>query len=72
MPKNLCSVCKKREATQLCDYISEHIWTSNHGHMPITCDKPLCKECSIRMGGGYDFCPQHRQELLKQILISDK
>jgi hypothetical protein len=69
MPKNPCFVCKKREATQLCDFVVDYVWTTMKdergrmiGNTHITCDMPLCKECSYKVAG-FDFCPYHKKML---------
>ncbi|MED4581854.1 hypothetical protein P9578_03575 [Brevibacillus choshinensis] len=65
-----CAMCRKRKATQLCDYIIEYrsnpIFFRNYEAFQDsikfcndeTCDLPLCKECSQEMNGA-DLCPHH-------------
>lgn len=84
--KTLCSVCKKRTATRLCDF---PIGTSRYvGHPPrgqmreakkhsvawkkvemsktITCDKPLCDKCAIKVHENFDLCPSCRAKILEK------
>lgn len=71
---NHCAICKKREATQLCDYIIRYdnsiIFVRNRilfnklnsaGYKHETCDLPLCKECAKSVGNHVDLCPHHYQ-----------
>lgn len=70
--ENFCPICKKREATQLCDYVIDYdnsiIFFRNRklfnevnapGYKHSTCDLPLCKECSHEIGTNVDVCPYH-------------
>ncbi|MCY9513291.1 hypothetical protein [Paenibacillus apiarius] len=64
MPKYPCQFCKKREATQLCDFVVSYGWTSakdEEGRMIGgywgTCDNEMCKECANKLSGGFEFCP---------------
>lgn len=70
--ENPCPICKKHEATQLCDYIIRYdnsvIFFRNRrlynkvnspGYKHETCDLPLCQECSYRVGVHVDMCPHH-------------
>lgn len=70
--ENPCPICKKREATQLCDYIVRYdngIIFFRHrplfnkvnspGYKHETCDLPLCKECAVEVGTDADICPHH-------------
>lgn len=58
--KNPCPVCKKREATQLCDFVIDYIWTTiDFKTESVTCDLPLCKECAYEVGVNVDLCPHH-------------
>ncbi|SDH22863.1 hypothetical protein SAMN04489735_101733 [Aneurinibacillus thermoaerophilus] len=57
IPKNPCFICKKREATRLCDFVIDYIWTTMKdengrmiGHMHDTCDMPLCEFCAYKTG----------------------
>jgi hypothetical protein len=62
-PEHICQVCRKREATLLCDRVTgEYKWA---GHPPkrtmkmnglITCDTMLCKKCATNIAGA-DYCP---------------
>lgn len=72
MPKYPCSFCKKKEATQFCDFVIGYAWTSakdEKGRMigghHLTCDNQICKECATTIGG-FDFCPSCN-ELRKMI-----
>ena len=63
LPTRPCSFCHKKEATQLCDFVVDYVWTSmkdKHGHiigpLHITCDNEICKDCAMRIGG-HEFCP---------------
>lgn len=29
----------------------------------ITCDKPLCDQCTTQISSGFDFCPSHIDEI---------
>lgn len=70
---NPCAICKRKEATQLCDYIisyEETYFVSDYRQFKElnackhnTCDLPLCKDCAARHGS-HDFCPTHH-EILK-------
>ena len=67
---NPCAICKKREATQLCDYVIDYDHTliffrnwkdfkeANESPRYETCDLPICKECSHERNN-LDFCPHH-------------
>ncbi len=70
--ENPCAICKKREATKLCDYIIEYdnsvIFFRNRqlfnkvnspGYKHETCDLPMCNECAKNIGVEVDFCPHH-------------
>ncbi len=67
-----CPICKKREATQLCDYIIHYdngiMFVRNRqlfnkvnspGYKHETCDLPLCEECAYEIGANVDVCPHH-------------
>ncbi len=59
IPENACPFCRKNEATQLCDFVVDYIWTtipSRFGRQTITCDNPMCKECATNVAG-HEFCP---------------
>lgn len=63
LPKYPCSFCKKREATQFCDFVIGYSWTTAKdengkmiGPQQKTCDNQICKECATNICG-YDFCP---------------
>lgn len=64
-----CSICHKRKAEILCDmprsrgktlhikkpngvtdYENSFKWTTS------TCDRPICKECAVEVGGDIHFC----------------
>ena len=69
LPKNVCQICKKREATRLCDKVKGE-WRYI-GHPPkingiisqksmsgiIMCDRLLCDQCTTNITG-MDFCPK--------------
>ncbi|NGQ95029.1 hypothetical protein G3578_07495 [Brevibacillus sp. SYP-B805] len=63
MPKYPCSFCKKKEATQFCDFVIGYAWTSAKekgkmiGGYHVTCDNEICKDCATTAPGGFDFCP---------------
>lgn len=70
--ENPCPICRKREATQLCDYIVRYdnsiMFIRNRnlfnkvnapGYKHETCDLPLCKECAYVVGTNVDMCPHH-------------
>jgi hypothetical protein len=69
IPENPCAICRKKEATQLCDFVIDYVWTSHHGNGTLTCDLPMCTECSDHRGS-HDFCPQHSQ-MLKDLDLKD-
>jgi hypothetical protein len=69
LPENPCAICRKREATQLCDFVIYYVWTSHHGNGTLTCDLPMCTECSDQRGS-HDFCHQHSQ-MLKDLDLKD-
>lgn len=66
LPKNVCQICKKREATRLCDFVMSS-W-QYCGHPPKntnekmsgvnTCDVMMCDKCSKRFGET-DLCDKH-------------
>lgn len=69
---NPCAICKKREATKLCDYIVKYdnsiIFFRNQklfekvnspGYKHDTCDLPMCDDCAKNVGHHVDFCPHH-------------
>lgn len=59
-----CSFCKKREATQFCDFVIDYSATlflspRDGGILPprpATCDNQICKECATQYNG-HEFCP---------------
>lgn len=83
--ENPCPICKKREATLLCDYVTEYhsmavIFVSgsyeaykaaNQGPRIDTCDLPMCDECAKHITDGVDFCPHH-YKLHQQVQLPDK
>ncbi len=63
MPEKPCPFCGKNEATQLCDFVVDYLWTTMKdqygnmmGRITETCDNPVCKECSTKIAG-HDICP---------------
>lgn len=69
--ENPCPICKKREATHLCDYVIKYsnavlfmrnyhdFVRENRGTKNDTCDLPLCEECACDIGVNVDVCPHH-------------
>ncbi|PAD67309.1 hypothetical protein CHH83_19680 [Bacillus sp. 7586-K] len=58
-----CWNCRKYEATRLCDFVVDEMWTSlDFKRHAVTCDMPLCEKCSTRLGKETDFCPKHAKE----------
>jgi len=81
---NPCPLCKKREATRLCDYIIRYdnsiIFFRNRQlfnkvnspcYKHETCDLPMCEECSHSVGVNVDFCPHH-YKLHLQVELPEK
>ncbi|MNW53642.1 hypothetical protein D3C74_312080 [compost metagenome] len=82
--KNPCGICKVREATLLCDYVTEYhsmsvifvngpyaaFRSANEGPRIDTCDLPMCEECAEHITDGVDFCPHHHN-LHKQVRLPD-
>ena len=62
LPENPCAICRKREVTQLCDFVTEYYWMSHRGNVTATCDLPMSEECSNFISG-HDFCPEHKKML---------
>lgn len=54
----LCFVCGKRPATRLCDAPFGRIANCHTGRQVLTCDRPICDECTIEIGPEIDFCPK--------------
>lgn len=69
IPENPCAICRKREATQLCDFVVDYFWMSHKGNVTSTCDLPMCKECSTYYSG-HDFCPEH-YKMLPDLKLKD-
>jgi hypothetical protein len=55
-PENPCPFCGKNEATQLCDFVVDYIWTSMMGAQHETCDNAMCTDCATK-ATAYEFCP---------------
>ena len=62
-PEHPCPFCGKNEATQLCDFVVDYIWTSmkdDHGRIMgaqhETCDNTMCTDCATK-ATAYEFCP---------------
>lgn len=52
--RQLCSSCKSRPATKLCDF------PLSGKHAGKTCDRPLCSSCACQAGlPNVDYCPAH-------------
>lgn len=81
---NPCALCKKREATRLCDYIVKYDNSIIFFRDPIlfhevnspaykhdTCDLPMCEECAYEVGYQVDFCPHH-YKLHMQVELPEK
>lgn len=47
---------------------SDVAWKQIEMSRTVTCDKTLCAECAISMGGGIDLCPGHIKEMQKRRL----
>ena len=63
LPKRPCPFCHKHEATRLCDFVIDYIWTTakdDHGNMiGITtepCSNEICESCATKING-HDLCP---------------
>lgn len=64
MPKYPCAFCKKREATQLCDFVIGYERTffasGRDGWIDPpkrrTCDNEICSEC-VTSHEGFEHCP---------------
>lgn len=82
LPKTPCALCRKKEATHLCDFVVEYnrnpIFVrgfekfkeiNEHGH-DKTCDLPMCNECRYEEGQA-DFCPYHKN-MLRKLEIPDE
>lgn len=58
--RKLCPFCRKRQATQLCDF-------------PVgkgkTCDRPICKECAVVVDPDRDHCPTHKSQPAQEALF---
>jgi hypothetical protein len=66
--KNPCPICKRKEATRLCDFVVNYVVTSADFKVThLTCDLPLCEDC-VRKYGQFDFCPYH-EKLFKQLAL---
>lgn len=68
--KNPCAICNKKKATRLCDYIIGYMGVSyyrnyldfkNQQPLNITCDTPLCDDCSQK-NERLDYCPKHSMQ----------
>ncbi len=66
-----CSVCGVNQGTKLCDYVVDQV-ISVRQVLNRTCDKSLCVNCSLHLGGNYDFCPDHAQKIKKQMFEREK
>lgn len=83
--ENPCAICRAREATKLCDYVTEYqsnaiifvkgsyeaFKRANSGPRYDTCDLPMCDECAKHITDEVDFCPYHHK-LHSQIDLPDK
>lgn len=49
----LCSACKSRRHTKLCDF------PLSGKKAGKTCDAPLCDRCAEHVGPDRDYCPPH-------------
>jgi hypothetical protein len=49
-----CRSCK-RPASRLCDFQTGETLLGE----PITCDAPICEECTTRVSPDKDHCPEH-------------
>lgn len=83
--ENPCAICKVKEATKLCDYVTEYrsravilvkgsyeaFKQANSGSGYDTCDLPMCDECAKVITDGVDFCPYHH-DLHSKVRLPDK
>jgi hypothetical protein len=75
-PEYPCSFCKRREATQFCDFVFDYqgtIFMSERdggiqAPSPVTCDNEICSECAAKYNG-HDFCPSC-ESLRKQLKLA--
>ena len=55
-----CSICGslREKAEFLCDMPIAKTWNTIYFNRAIqTCDKKLCRKCTTRVNGVFDFCP---------------
>jgi len=66
---NLCEVCGEQESTSLCDYATGTGITTSSSFQEITetCDKRMCKECSVKLWANCDVCPDHAKEIKNKL-----
>ena len=66
--KEKCISCGK-QATQLCDIVTG-VYFSCGNKLSVgntTCDKPICKKCSIHLNEHMDICPDCIKEIKKRM-----
>ena len=76
--RNVCPICKKKEATKLCDYVIDYLQPhfyrsrldSRNSLKYETCDLPMCEECAVNHLA-YDFCPHHNKLFQQVDLTTD-
>jgi hypothetical protein len=51
--ETMCSECKVRKATLLCDFKLRGALSGR------TCDRPLCAKCTTKTDDGRDLCKPH-------------
>jgi hypothetical protein len=52
-PKPRCWVCGEQPGTQRCDGVIQDIPESR------TCDRPLCRACTVHVPPDLDYCPDY-------------
>ncbi len=65
----ICSICKKRKATILCDMPTSRVhnlhlrnddnstdYKNSFKQYTETCDSPVCEKCALEVGGDIHFC----------------
>lgn len=62
VPSERCAFCHKK-AKWLCDTpIGTVTRSSDFASHVLTCDKPICDDCTTRVNG-FDFCPDCIQKI---------
>ena len=66
--KERCWFCHKRKATLLCDFVVGWVQTTiDFRKTPQTCDRRICEQCAIHLGGDTHFCPIHAMEAKQRL-----